>query len=92
MIDLIDGYKIQVLDNCYAVGKYHKEKNKKTGETKTVFNRFGYYSSVQKALKNARRHMILDTLESFDGTLLEAIAAIRSLDERFEELLSKVDF
>ena len=92
MINLIDGYKIQVLPNCYAIGQDHEEIKKKTGESKQVFKPVGYYSTFRKALKNAHRHLRHDALESFDGDLKEAMAVIRDLDARFEALLEDIDF
>lgn len=92
MIDLIDGYKIEVLDRCYAIGKYQKETSKKTGETKLIFKRSGYYTTIQNALINARKHLIRDVLESFNGSLVAAIEAIRALDERFEDSIKEINF
>jgi len=91
MINLIDGFKIKATSNCYEVGKDHDEKNKKTGEIKTIFKAAAFYSTLPGALKGARRLLHREALKSFDGTIQEAIAVIRSLDERFNASVENIE-
>lgn len=91
MINLIDGFKIKATSNCYEVGKDHDEKNKETGEIKTIFKAMAFYTTLPGALKGARKLLHREALKSFDGSLQEAVAAIRSLDERFNALLETIE-
>ena len=91
MINLIDGFKIKATSNCYEVGKDHDEKNKETGEIKTIFKAMTFYTTFSGAMKGARRLLHREALKSFDGSLQEAVAVIRSLDERFNALIENID-
>lgn len=83
MIYLIDGYAIEATPTCYAFGKLYTAINKKTNEEEVKMGSMYFYSTLEKALAGARKHMRRETLRKFDGVLEDAVIELRKLESRF---------
>ena len=95
MIQLSDGYVINVESHSYTVGipKPQTIENKKTGETKEtiVMTEAKYYTTLDKALTGWWQTMRIKALSKFDGTLDEAIEVIKKQDEKIKNIISKIE-
>ena len=95
MIQLSDGYVINVDSHCYTVGipKPQTIENKKTGEIKetTVMTEAKYYPTLDKALAGWWQTMRNKALSKFDGTLDEAIEVVKKQDEKIIGMISKIE-
>lgn len=91
MIHLIDGYAIKAESNCYIVGKPTEAVSKTTGKTSIIMNSPKYYSTLENAIKGFRRHLQNEMLAEFDGTLQEAMQALRDFDKEFNAALGNLD-
>jgi len=91
-------YGIEAGDKYYTVGKITKQTVKKKGKEGEYLAETeylaapSYYGSVSIALNAIRQRMQLETLKPFDGTLEDAVEAIRKADERFEKLIAGIKF
>lgn len=94
MIQLSDGYVINVDSTCYTVGIPKKTTivDKKTGESKenTIMSEAKYYSSFDGAIVGWWNTMRKKALSDFDGSLSEAIEIIQKQDEQIKQLLSNI--
>lgn len=52
---------------------------------------YGYYSSLQNALKALRKEIITDKLSDGFRTLSEAFRTIREMDAQFEKAIKGID-
>ncbi len=95
MIQLSDGYAINVDSHCYTVGipKPQTIENKKTGELKetTIMTEAKYYPTLDKALVGWWQTMRSKALSKFDGTLDEAIEVVKKQDEKIISIISKIE-
>ena len=95
MIQLSDGYVINVESHSYTVGipKPQTVENKKTGETKEtiVMTEARYYTTLDKALTGWWQTMRIKALSKFDGTLDEAIEVVKKQDEKIKSIISKIE-
>lgn len=95
MIQLSDGYYIDVSSHSYTVGIPKKQiiEDKKTGETKetTTMTEARYYTSLDKALVGWWQTMRSKELSSFNGTLDEAIEVVKKQDEKIKKIISKIE-
>lgn len=91
----IGDYGIDVSDRCYAVGKVSKikvKKNKKeTGEEKEYLINPSYTTSFTYALKCVQKSMRREAIKNTEGDINAAIDAIKQADERFEQMIEKLE-
>lgn len=95
MIRLSDGYVINVDSRNYTVGipKPQTVEDKKTGETKEtiIMTDARYYPSLDRALIGWWQTMRNKELSNFDGSLDEAIDAVKKQDEKIKNIISKIE-
>lgn len=95
MIQLGDGYYMNVDSHCYTVGIPKKQtiENKKTGEFKetTIMTEARYYTTFDRALTGWWQTMRSKALSKFDGSLEEAIEVVKKLDEKIISIISKIE-
>lgn len=95
MIQLSDGYAINVDSHCYTVGipKSQTIENKKTGETKDtiIMTEARYYTTLDKALTGWWQTMRNKALSKFDGSFDEAIEVVKKQDEKIITIISKIE-
>jgi hypothetical protein len=95
MIQLSDGYFMNVDSHCYTVGIPKKQtiENKKTGECKetTIMTEARYYTTFDRALTGWWQTMRIKALSKFDGSLEEAIEVVKKSDEEFKKIISKIE-
>lgn len=95
MIQLSDGYCIDVSSHSYTVGIPKKQiiEDKKTGETKetTTMTEARYYTSLDKALVGWWQTMRSKELSNFDGSLDEVIEVVKQQDEKIKKIISKIE-
>lgn len=95
MIRLSDGYVISIDSRNYTVGipRAQTIEDKKTGETKetTIMTDTRYYTSLDKALAGWWQTMRNKELSNFDGSLDEAIDAVKKQDEKIKNIISKIE-
>lgn len=95
MIRLSDGYVINVDSRNYTVGipKPQTIEDKKTGETKEtiIMTDARYYPSLDRALIGWWQTMRNKELSNFDGSLEEAIDAVKKQDEKIKNIISKIE-
>lgn len=84
MIEIIDGYVIDVDPLNYTVKKETGNVNK---EGKKTYRTYGYYGSLKGALKGCIEAMQKEKLDSDTFPLEEAIKASNRTVGRFNELL-----
>ena len=84
MIELYDGYCIVVDNYNYSVAK---KTTPKKGEAGYKF--ISHNSSLSGALNSFRRLVIKEKLKNGSRTLLEALNAIREIDEAFEKFIEE---
>lgn len=95
MIQLSNGYFMNVDSHCYTVGIPKKQtvENKKTGELKetTLMTEARYYTTLDKALIGWWQTMRSKALSKFDGPLDEAIEVVKKQDEEIKKIISKIE-
>lgn len=93
MIQLTDGYAIDVDSHCYTVGipKKSTTTNSK-GEVKETTNmtEAKYFTTLDKALEGWWRVMRKKELAKFDGPINEALEAVKKLDEKVLNTISAI--
>lgn len=82
MVKALGGYYIETDGKCYYFGKLVKTKDKKTGEVTTKISAIGYYSDFAGVLKGLAKKMRMDAIEKLDGSLEDALEAIRKSDAK----------
>ena len=87
MITLIHDLVIDVDTNNYTV-MLDKHKCDKKG--KPIYERLGYYGTLESAIQAARRYCIRKQLEADVYTLTDAIGIMKSITEEFSKLLTGV--
>lgn len=90
MIRLRDGYGLDVLGNCYAVGKIRTVRDKKDGSESDIVVAEGYFTDIVAALKWFVKRLRLEAVKDADGGFDELIKSIRSADEKMNGLLQSV--
>ena len=90
MIRLRDGYGLDVLSNCYAVGKIKTVRNKNDGSEKDVVIAEGYFSDPAQALKWFLKQLRMNAVRETDGEFDAFVRAIRDADEKMNGLLQSV--
>lgn len=90
MIRINDKYAICIEDQNYILVRLRiaGEKSKHAGTEQPVT--LGYYSSFESVLKGALKAVEMDTLDSVDFTLREALKAVTAIRDSYGELLKKV--
>lgn len=95
MIQLSDGYFMNVDSHCYTVGIPKKQiiENKKTGESKetTLMTEARYYTTFDRALTGWWQTMRNKALSKFDGSLEEAFEVVKKQDEEIMKIISKIE-
>lgn len=95
MIQLSDGYFMNVDSHCYTVGIPKKQvvENKKTGETKetTIMTEARYYPTFDRAVTGWWQTMRSKALSKFDGSLDEAFELVKKQDEEIIKIISKIE-
>ena len=84
MIELYDGYCIVIDSYNYSVAKKTTTKKCKAG-----YKFISHNSSLSAALNSFRRLVIKEKLKNGSRTLLEALNAIREIDEAFEKFIEE---
>lgn len=82
MVKAPGGYYIETDGKCYYFGKLKKYTDKKTGEAKTNLDPIGYYSDFAGVLSGLAKKMRMDAIEKLDGSLEDALEAIRKSDAK----------
>ena len=85
MIELFDGYKIDVDDYSYALMRETGSVRKDTGKPKNVV--IGYYGSLSAALIALKGELVRQKLKNASVRLSEAVDAIKESNERVERLI-----
>lgn len=87
MITLIHDLVIDVDTNNYTV-MLNKHKCDKNG--KPIYEKLGYYGTLESAVNGARKYCIRKQLGSEIHTLTDAIDIMKSITEEFSTLLKVV--
>lgn len=89
MIHIIDDWYVTVETNPinYTVKRGTGKKDSK-GRCKDKV--YGYYNSLQNAIKAIRREIVADKFSTDSRTLCEAFQTIREIDARFEKIMEKL--
>ena len=87
VINVIDGYGIDVLDNCYAVGKIAKSKK----DDREYITSPAYVGSVGAALTFICKVLRRDALKNINCDLGKAVEVIRRSDERLVKAIEEID-
>lgn len=85
MIELFDGYKIDVDDYSYALMRETGSIRKDTGKPKNVV--IGCYGSLSAALIALKGELVRQKLKNASVRLSEAVDAIKESNERVERLI-----
>ena len=86
MIELFDGWKIDVDSHSYTLKKVMKGKSKDGKEIEREDCR-GYYGTLEGALKGLGKELVRDKVKDGSHSLTEAIQAVREARETMEKLL-----
>lgn len=84
MIRIGENYVIDSDENCFTVkelGIIQNENSKNCGKEKETV--YGYYSTLEGALKGLEKHLQRKTIRIKDYTLKEAIEALKALHEDY---------
>lgn len=83
MIQIIDNWYVEIESNPtnYILKRGSGERDAKGRCRDKVY---GYFTSLQNAVKALRKEMIADKLSSGSRTISEAFQTIRELDARFD--------
>lgn len=87
MIELFDGYRIVTDEYSYMLVKYNGEKTYSDGKTRKDQKVFGYYPTVQGALKALARELARTKISESVGGLTEAVAAFDESNKRVEKYI-----
>ncbi len=88
MIELFDGYKIDVDATSYTLFKEKKYKTKKGEEALTRDVR-GYYGTLEGALKALSEEMIRDRLKDETQTLTEALKVVQESRDKVAQVVKE---
>ena len=90
MIKVIDDWYVEIESNPtnYILKRGSGERDAKSRCKDKVY---GYYNSLQNAIKALRKEMLADKFSSGSRTISEAFRTISGIDARFEEILEKVN-
>ena len=92
MIRLNTDYLIDVDDMNYTLVKdNHKTYTDKNGIERKSFTNISYYSSLENALKGARKYFINKSLQEYEMTLGEAIKRILEVNKQFDEMIKDIN-
>ena len=87
MIELFDNWRIIPEEHCYSLAKYYGESKDEKGKLRKQQKIYGYYSSVDGALKALARELSRESLSSSVVGLPGAIQAIKESNERVEKYI-----
>lgn len=90
MIKIIDDWYIEVESNPtnYTLRRGDGKRDEK-GRCKDKV--YGYYNSLQNAIKALRKEMLADEFSSGSRTISEAFQTIREIDARFDKIIERID-
>ena len=90
MIRLFDNWVIVVDPFCYIVAKETgKTRSKKTGEITPVYRNYGYYSTLDGALKGFSKIIRTQSLSDVDVDINGAIEIVQECDNMIANLINK---
>lgn len=90
MIELCDGFQIEVTENCYILTRVLREHTDKNGKLRKDKKVYGYFGTVSRAFKALAEEMIKERLK---GTRTDLVGAVRTICEchrKSDELLRQV--
>lgn len=85
MIELFDGYKIEVDEYSYALVRESGHIRKDTGKPKKIV--LGYYGSLSAALIALKGELVRRKLNNAAVPLSEAVAAIKESNDRVQQMI-----
>ena len=90
MIQIIDNWYVEIESNPtnYILKRGSGERDAKGRCRDKVY---GYFTSLQNAVKALRKEMIADKLSSDFHTLPQAFQTIRELDARFDKIIERIN-
>ena len=90
MIQIIDNWYVEIESNPtnYILKRGSGERDAKGRCRDKVY---GYFTSLQNAVKALRKEMIADKLSSGSRTISEAFQTIRELDARFDKIIERIN-
>ena len=90
MIKVIDDWYVEIESNPtnYILKRGNGERDAKSRCKDKVY---GYYNSLQNAIKALRKEIITDKLSDGFRTLSEAFQTIRELDTRFDKIIERIN-
>ena len=90
MIKIIDDWYVEIESNPtnYILKRGSGERDAK-GRCKDKV--YGYYNSLQNAIKALRKEMLADKFSSGSRTISEAFQTIRELDTRFDKIIERIN-
>lgn len=92
MIELFDGWKIEVDSMAYTLVKektHLAETGKRAGEMVTDRDIRGYYATMEGALNALGKEIVRDNLKDGSHSLTEALNVVRDARETIENLLKE---
>lgn len=90
MIELCDGFQIEVTENCYMLVRVLREYTDKDGKPRQKKKVYGYFGTVSRALKALAEELVKERLK---GTRTDLVGAVRTICEchrKSDELLKQV--
>ena len=90
MIQIIDDWYVEIESNPtnYILKRGSGERDAKGRCRDKVY---GYFTSLQNAIKALRKEMIADKLSSGFHTLSQAFQTIREMDSRIEKVIERIN-
>lgn len=90
MIKVIDDWYVEIESNPtnYILRRGNGERDAKSRCKDKIY---GYYSSLQNAIKALRKEMLADEFSSGSRTISEAFQTIREIDARFDKIIERID-
>lgn len=90
MIQIIDNWYVEIESNPtnYILKRGSGERDAKGRCRDKVY---GYFTSLQNAIKALRKEMITDKLSSGFHTLPQAFQTIREIDSRIEKVIERIN-
>ena len=90
MIKIIDDWYVEIESNPtnYILKRGSGERDAKGRCRDKVY---GYFTSLQNAIKALRKEMLSDKFSSGSRTISEAFQTIRELDARFDKIIERIN-
>lgn len=90
MIKLFNDFYIIIDDYNYTLVKdTGRTRTKKDGESVPDYKPYGYYMSLAQAIEACRQRCIREELKDGCTELVDAVRTIRSITNRFKEVMEK---